>query len=316
MSDIKAKPITGCFLYTKMNDYTSKMTDAIMKAERISKNNEVFMEDVALELKRSKAPAYMMKILTSANTHLIWPNEPLPKGLKVFGANDIKNNIKKTNIFIDCTGIITKKNNGRYNVKIDTLIAHLVSAKNTMMYYSLPGVLTKKGSDLVLMTKCFSKLFTHVIDYISNISVIPEQREKCRYLASKYFLTTVAGIEDYESRVNDIATKASEITEAQARIFSISTSEVNFDSLPAFVDDLKTVFKLPKLSLTLVIEKFMHLYGVGTVLALEFLPAFLTLVTDAYCGVYLNLQKTIEKVLGKDLVELGKSNIYENNTRI
>jgi hypothetical protein len=27
--------------------------------------------------------------------------------------------------------------------------------------------------------------------------------------------------------------------------------------------------------------------------------------------VYLNMQKTIEKVLGKDLVEMGKNNIYE-----
>jgi hypothetical protein len=60
----------------------------------------------------------------------------------------------------------------------------------------------------------------------------------------------------------------------------------------------------------------MHLYGVGTVFALEFLPTFLSLITDAYCGVYLNMQKTIEKILGKDLVELGKSNIYENNIRI
>ena len=315
MSDIKAKPISACYLYTKSNDYTAKMTEAIMKSERINKNSEAFMEDVALELKRSKMPIYTLKILTSANTHLIWPNEPLPKGLKVFAAKDTKNGGKNFNVFIDCTGVITKRDNGRYKVKVDVLIAHLLSAKNNMMYYALPGVLTKKSSDLVLMAKCFSKLFTHVIDYISNISVLPEQREKCRYLAAKYFLTTVTNTDD-EDRIEDIAVKAAEITEAQARIFSISTSSVEFDSLPAFVDDLKEVFKLPKLSITLIIEKFMHLYGVGTVFALEFLPAFLTLITDAYCGVYLNMQKTIEKVLGKDLVELGKSNIYENNTRI
>ena len=315
MSDNKVKPISSCFLYTKMDDYTAKMSNAIMKAERINKNTEAFTEDVALEVKRSKAPAYMMRILTSKNTHLIWPSEPLPKGLKVFAAKDIKNSGKEINIFIDCTGIITKKNNDRYNVKPNIMIAHLISAKNNMIYYALPGALLKKSSDLILMAKCFSKLFTHVIDYIANISVLSEQREKCRYLSAKYFLTTVAGLDD-EERIEDIAIKAADITESQARIFSISTSNVTFDSLPSFIDDLKEVFKIPKLSITLVIEKFMHLYGVGTVLALEFLPAFLSLVTDAYCGVYLNMQKTIEKVLGKDLVEFGKSNIYENNTRI
>ena len=57
----------------------------------------------------------------------------------------------------------------------------------------------------------------------------------------------------------------------------------------------------------------MFLYGSGTALALEFLPSLLSLVTDAYCGVYLNNQKSIEKILGKDLVELGKLNIYDTS---
>ena len=309
------KPISSCFLYKKMEGYTSKMTDAIMNAERINKDNNVFMEDVALELKKSKAPAYVLKILTSKNTNLIWPNESLPRGIRVFAAKDIKNKGTKINVFVDCTGVITKRENGRYKTKTDVLIAYLVSAKNNMMYYALPGVLTKKSSDVTLMAKCFGKLFTHIIDYIGNISVLPEQREKCRYLSAKYFLTAVAGMDD-EDRINDIATKAAEITESQARIFEIATSAVKFESLPEFVEDLASVFKLTKLTLTLVIEKWMYIYGSGTVMALEFLPAFLTMITDAYCGVYLNMQKSIEKILSKDLVELGKTNIYENNTHI
>jgi hypothetical protein len=309
MSDLKVKPITGCFLYTKLDGYTEKMSNAILKAERIDRNSEIFSEDVALELKRSKAPSYTMKILTSKNTHLIWPTDPLPRGIRVFAAKDIKRD-KNICVFIDCNGVITKRDNGRYKVKTDLLAANLISAKNNMVYYKAPDMLIKKGSDLVLMAKCFGKLFAHLIDYIGNISVIPEQKDKCRYLAAKYFLSTVAGL-DNEDKINSIAAKAAELTDSQERIFGLATSSVNVSSLPAFIDDLKNVFKLDKLSLTLVIEKWMYTYGTSTVLALEFLPSFLTMITDAYCGVYLNMQKTIEKVLGKDLVEMGKNNIYE-----
>jgi len=309
MSELKVKPITGCYLYTKLDNYSSKMSTAIMKAERIDKNSSIFSEDVALELKRSKAPAYAMKILTSKNTHLIWPDDALPKGIRVFAAKDIKKD-KNICIFIDCNGIITKKENGRYKTKVDLLTANLISAKNNMMYYKAPEMLIKKSSDLILMTRCFAKLFTHLINYIGNISVIPEQIDKCKYLSSKYFLTTVIGLDD-EDKINAIAVKSSDITDSQDRIFGLATSNVKFDSLPGFIEDIKDVFKLEKLTITLVIEKWMYTYGTGTILALEFLPTFLTMITDAYCGVYLNMQKTIEKVLDKDLVEMGKNNIYE-----
>ena len=55
MSDVKstASPITSCFIYNKMAGYTKIMTDAIMHAERINKNTEAFVEDVALEVKRA-----------------------------------------------------------------------------------------------------------------------------------------------------------------------------------------------------------------------------------------------------------------------
>lgn len=44
---------------------------------------------------------------------------------------------------------------------------------------------------------------------------------------------------------------------------------------------------------------------------IRILPSFLTMITDAYSGVYLNNQKSIEKILAKDLVELGKMLIYD-----
>ena len=54
----------------------------------------------------------------------------------------------------------------------------------------------------------------------------------------------------------------------------------------------------------------MYLYGPGTLFALEYYPALAATITDAYCGAYLNNQKTIEKICGRDMIEFAKQVIY------
>lgn len=304
-----ATPISKCYLYSKMNGYTKVMADAILHAKRIDRNTTEFAEDVGLEIKRSKAPIYLLKILNSKNTHLLQPENPLPKPIRVFAAKDIKGN-KKINAFIDISNIITETNNNRYKVNTSVLIAYLLSAKHNMMYYGIPGAFSNKSQLVLLETRAFAKLFTHVIDYLGNISVIPENREKMMYLSAEYFLYNHLKLTD-EDRIHEIAMKVADINESQQNIFNIVSDGKDLKTLPGFVDTVKTIFKMNKLTLSLVIEKWMFLYGAATVLSLEFLPSFLTMITDAYSGVYLNNQKSIEKILAKDLVELGKMLIYD-----
>ena len=304
-----ATPISKCYLYSKMNGYTKVIADAILHAKRIDRNTTEFAEDVGLEIKRSKAPIYLLKILNSKNTHLLQPENPLPKPIRVFAAKDIKGN-KKINAFIDISNIITQTNNNRYKVNTSVLIAYLLSAKHNMMYYGIPGAFSNKSQLVLLETRAFAKLFTHVIDYLGNISVIPENREKMMYLSAEYFLYNQLKLTD-EDKIHEIAMKVADINESQQNIFNIVSEGKDLKTLPGFVDTVKTIFKMNKLTLSLVIEKWMFLYGAATVLSLEFLPSFLTMITDAYSGVYLNNQKSIEKILAKDLVELGKMLIYD-----
>lgn len=304
-----ATPISKCYLYSKMNGYTKIMADAILHAKRIDRNTTEFAEDVGLEIKRSKAPVYLLKILTSKNTHLIQPENPLPKPIRVFAAKDLKGS-KKINAFIDISNIISEANNNRYKVNTSVLIAYLLSAKHNMMYYGIPGAFSNKSQLVLLETRAFAKLFTHVIDYLGNISIITENREKMMYLSAEYFLYNHLKLTD-EDRVHEIAMRVADINESQQNIFNIVSEGKDLKTLPGFVDTIKEIFKMNKLTLSVVIEKWMFLYGAATVLSLEFLPSFLTMITDAYSGVYLNNQKSIEKILAKDLVELGKMLIYD-----
>lgn len=314
LTSSKAAPISDCLLYKKMPGLRVAMTNAIEHGKRIDKNTDEFIEDVALEVKRSKAPPYLLKILNSKNTQLIYPeNEPLPKAIRVFVAKDI---VKKKNAtytaFIDVTNCVTTNlTNKRYNVKTNLLLAYLIDAKINMMYYGIPGVFAKSANNVVLQARAFAKLFTHCIDYLGNISVIPENREKAMYLASKYYLNNILGI-DSEEKVEGVAAKASNLTPTQKSTFGILTDNKDLGSIAGLVEANKDLFHLKNLTLSVLLEKWMYLYGSPTFLALEFLPSFLCMITDAYMGVFLNNQKTIEKILGKDLVELGKSLIYEN----
>ena len=73
-----------------------------------------------------------------------------------------------------------------------------------------------------------------------------------------------------------------------------------------FINVTKDAFKIERLSVDLIVEKWMYIFGPGTVFSLEYLPAFITMMTDAYVGSFINNQKTIEKICGKSMVEFGK----------
>ena len=239
-----ATPISQCYLYSKMNGYTKVMANAILNAKRIDRNTTEFAEDVGLEIKRSKAPVYLLKILTSKNTHLIQPENPLPKPIRVFAAKDLKGN-KKINAFIDISNIIAETNNNRYKVNTSVLIAYLLSAKHNMMYYGIPGAFSSKSQLVLLETRAFAKLFTHVIDYLGNISIIAENREKMMYLSAEYFLYNHLKLTD-EDRIHEIAMRVADINESQQNIFNIVSEGKDLKTLPGFVDAVKEIFKMNK----------------------------------------------------------------------
>ena len=307
--DKDIKKITDCLLYHKMYQYTEKIMTAIKTGTRIEKNTQEFTEDIALVLKRTKMPAYLLRVLTSKNTVLLLPTDALPRPVRVVCAKDPKD--RKIKVFIDCTGVITQnESTKRYNVKETILLAYLISAKTNMVYYNIPGFFSNKSAYTLGCSTIFAQLFTHLIDYIGNISIVPENRTKTMYYSAKYFLMNVMRLD--EDKATSIAMKVSKATETNVNVYDMTSSDDSFTGLDKFITFIGTTFKMEKLSLNLVVEKWMFLYGSSTVLSLEFLPAFISMITDAYCGAYLNNQKSIEKVVNKNLAVFGKEVIYDN----
>lgn len=308
--DKKIKLLTSCYLYNK-TDYTDDIAQAIMKAPRINKNSEAFIEDIALEIKRSKVPPFYLKVLTSENTVFINPAKSLPKPMRVFCAKDPQSNSKNIKVFIDVSSYMSQRNATRYKIDTSMMIAALVDAKNQMIYYNLPNAFTKNSDYLTRAARIYAKLFTHVIDYLGNISVVPEMRQKCLYLTAKFFLLNVLQLENVD-RVDQIAMKVADINTVNAELYNMSESDDCYDDIKNFVEFLGKTFKLAKLTLSIFVSKWMYLFGSSTMLALEFFPAFISMITYAYSGVFYNNQKSIEKIISVDMVEFGKANIYDN----
>lgn len=310
--DIKPKTYADCLLYKKYPQYNAQLLDAIMRADRINKEEKSF-EDVIYEIKRTKTDSSILKVLMSKNTVLIEPGLKLPKPFKVFVAKDAKDG-KQVKAFIDVTDVIRRDADG-YTISDDTLLSYLINAKTAMYYALKPQVIVNVGDIRTMGATCFSALFTHIVDYVGKISIIEYAKDKCIYLASRYFLSNILSL-DNEDQIRAIARKISGISEMKENNYDFMImKETTKDNDPfhcpkAFTALIAKEFKIEDLTLDVIVEKWLYLYGQGTGFALEFFPAFSAMMTDAYTGAYINNQKTIQKVCGMSMVEYSKRIIH------
>ena len=76
-----------------------------------------------------------------------------------------------------------------------------------------------------------------------------------------------------------------------------------FKDINCFIKAISIVIKAESLKLDNFVERWIFLYHSGTQFGLELYPAFSSMITNAYSGAYLNNQKLIEKLCGRDMVD-------------
>ena len=302
-----SKTIAGTYLYSKYGEYEKAIFDFAMNGEIVDKKDPGF-EEIVHDVKRRQISSALSKILMSDKVILLM-GKRLPKPFKVNCIKDIRNGSKKDKkIYIDCSDIFSiNKETGNIKCRdIDILIAYLASAMVNYIYYINDSMLVNSSSLIEPATRCFAKLFTHVVDYLCKISTISGARNKCMYMASMYFLCNIVGKDPNSDSVKGLAYKIAEISNREADMIELQINEDAFVNIKFFCENLANVMKISKISFDVIVEKWMYLYGEGTVFALEHFPSFATMMLDAYIGCYINNQKTIEKITGKDMVQFAK----------
>lgn len=301
------KTYAGTYLYHTYSEYESQIFKFIMEGTEIDKDIPGFSE-ITYEVKKRNINSALVKVLMSKNIILMINKTPLSKSFKVFSANDIKGpKPSEQKVFIDCSNIITTTKEGNFVcTNIDILIAYLISAMSTMIYYMdekrliLNDTIIKSGAD------CFSALFTHVVDYLCKISTTPDIRLKCIYLSSLYYIGCILGKDPDTEAAKSIARKLSGLSIREGDMITSQLDSNSFINIKFFVEKLADILHISKLSLDTIIEKWMFIYGTGTVFSLEMFTNFSSMITDAYTGCYINNQKTIEKITGRSMVEFSK----------
>ena len=300
-----SKTYNNTFIYTKF-PYEEHIFRFLVNAERIDTDNSKF-DDVKYEFKKRQINSGLLKVLCSKNVILlVSPAQPLNSQFRVICSRDPKmKSSTDYKVFIDCTGLIIKDTDGNYKCRsIDVLISHVINAMVTMIYHKAENQILSANLVEYTMT-AFSALFTHVIDYLTKISVIQSTKLKCQYLSCMYFVENILQRE-FNEGYQHMAGKICGISEREQELIMVQCSEGDFDNIKAFVSLLSEALKTPALKVDNVIDKWMYLYGTNTVFSIEYYPALSAMLTDAFCGAYINNQKTIEKVVGNTLVAYSK----------
>ena len=305
-----AKTYAGTYLYTQYSEYEKQIFSFMMSGEEIDKDTSDF-DDIKYEVKKRQVSNSLVKVLESKEVILLRGEKPLPKAFKVFCAKDIKGPKRdKMKVFIDCSNIIeVDKESGRYVCKrnnIDIFISYLVSAMHTFIYYADEDRFTSNSKIMQVGAQAFASIFTHVIDYSCKISNMATIKNKCMYLAALYYISNILGKDHTTDGARRVAMKISGLSERDAGIVDIQIKAESMMNIKYFVETVASVLRLNKITLDVVVERWMSIYGTGTVFALEIFPAFASMITDAYVGAYINNQKTIEKIAGTSMTEFTK----------
>lgn len=303
MAQIVAKRISGTYLYG-IGQYEKNLYTYLVHSIVLDKESED-MENIKFDLKKVSPHISLLKVFESPNVVFLNNATPLPRALKVFAANDIKSGDKKLKIFIDMSDVLSK-DNGRLVVKpkdLDKVICYLASALSYLIYYADPMRLVNNSGLISYGTTCFAKLFSYVIDNL-RIGAVDKIREKCLYLAAVYYQLNILG-KDFTDSIDAKAKSISKLSSREIEMIDVQLDNDSFKDIFHFIRTVAKVIKADALNLDNFVERWLWLFGSGTQFALELFPAFSTLLTNTYCGAYLNNQKTIEKILGRDMVDFS-----------
>lgn len=302
MGDYKIKNYTDCYLY-KQADYAKNIYKFFIESEVIDKNTEAF-EAIKFDVRRLQPSATLTTTLESPNVVLLKHSVALPRSFKVFANQDIKSGDKKMKVFIDMSDIISTKG-GTLTVhpsNIDKLISYLTSALVMRIYYTKPEILLNRASIIDTGTKCFAELFSHVVDYL-RMSGVEKLKEKTMYIASVYYQTTMLG-KEFSPSIESRCKQLSKLSTRDIEILNIQLKSNTYNNIETLINSIAKVIRADGLKLDNFLNQWLKLYGSGTQFALEYYPAFSSMLTNVYNGSYLVTgQKVVEKICGKDLVE-------------
>ena len=296
----KTKNHASSYIYSRAaSDYDRHLINTMMTAERVNKHSEEFAQVIS-EVKRRQISSTLLDVLMNKNVVLLMCNKPMPAAFTVCTAKDLKED-KQLKVFIDISPVVEKKNGFYYPTNINALIAFLINAMINLIYYTEPKRIVSNPNLTLYGTNSFVNMFCYVLDYL-RLSGYTESPSKIAYLTALYYQVSILQ-KPMSDSVKSVAARIADITSNEAHTYDfLYDEETDFINIHSFLTKLTSLFKLNGLTLDVLVEKWLYLFGNGTQFSLELFPPFAAAITNAYSGAYLNQQKQIEKCIGRNLL--------------
>jgi hypothetical protein len=204
------------------------------------------------------------------------------------------------------------KANGMYDIYPKTLFSMMQSGMILIELVNNWNRFTNNMSILKGGSIVYSKLMGKVLDKLFAINIDPFRLDMISFFLAKFFLINMCGKTNNETTDN-IAYHAcfnksslKLIKEEEARFDNSA-----YDDLFNFFDNLKDLKGMQDLNARSFIENWARMYGESTLLAMDYLPSFFSMIFGSVVNGNLAKDYIIESVAGKFI-----SNVYTEFSRL
>ena len=139
----------------------------------------------------------------------------------------------------------------------------------------------------------------------SPLENIGRKRRKIAYIVGVYYLFSL--VEKDHKTAETISASINKLDQRTANAYRYYYEEEHLESIDTFVKHLTETFNMKGLTTDIFVNRWLTMYGNGSMYATELMPLFLITITNAFSGSYINRQNTIENMCGRSMVTLSET---------
>ena len=304
------KPMQSTFVYSQLKDAINNTIQSSIRDGKVLTSTE--LEEQFLMIKkysRSSIKTKVMSEVEAGTIRLIYAPENVQKFSYLPFIMTVNNGKLCANVMVSTYGNMREDGTIYMNYqKLYALMESAYLAKNFLNKYD-----RFRNNNALIVQGCilYANMFVKPINKRFNIHTDRERENKILFLAAKFYLKNVLGLQNDEIIFNN-AMKACKGGNPfiLKELDSIIPDEA-FNNLGTFIEALKSdILNLGLIGLSArgYLELYISLYGQSTIFALELLPYFIFVGNSAINSMGLvnnySLEDLMEKGMAKILAQL------------
>lgn len=298
------KKITDSFIFQqaiKREATRSAIKNIIAEMQKLP--DSAIEEQMSLISKKIKYPSKdkMMELLGAKLLVPIYnPTLGIPKYLNTF----MKAENGKIICVCDTTNFSRMSSNGTSDIQSKTLFTLL---QNGTVYYELFENWNRYTNNVNIVKNgsiIYANIVGKVLDKLYGIKIDSYKHDLVFFLLAKFFIVNMCD-RIPTGTVDQIAYKACP-NKSNFDLIIAEASQLNdniFDNVDMFIKGLSTL-NMPNLNIRIVLENFAKMFGESTLLALDYLPAFFSMIFGVAVSGSIAKDYIIEGICGKDISSL------------